>query len=41
MEISEQDREVTRLIQEAGIMLKIPLDDHIIIAGDGYVSAMG
>jgi DNA repair protein RadC len=41
LEISEQDREVTRLIQNAGKMLGIPLDDHIIVAKDGFVSAMG
>ena len=38
--ISEQDREVTRCIKQAGTLLGIRLDDHIIIAGDGFTSAM-
>jgi len=40
LDISEQDREVTKRIQLAGEILGIRLDDHIIIAGDGFVSAM-
>jgi DNA repair protein RadC len=39
-DIGDKDREVTRIIREAGELLGIALDDHIVIAGDGYVSAM-
>ena len=38
LDISEQDREVTKRITQAGELLGIKLDDHIIVAGDGYVS---
>ena len=37
--ISEQDREVTKRIKDAGDLLGIPLDDHLIITETGYVSA--
>ncbi|MCL2060807.1 MAG: DNA repair protein RadC [Oscillospiraceae bacterium] len=40
LDISEQDREVSRKIQQAGELLGIRLDDHIVVAGDGFVSAM-
>ena len=36
--ISDQDKEVTRRIKVAGDLLGIPLDDHVIIAGDSFVS---
>jgi len=39
LDISEQDREVTKRIRMAGELLGIKLDDHIIIAGDSFVSA--
>jgi len=39
LDISPQDREVTSRIRQAGELLGIRLDDHIIIAGDEYVSA--
>jgi len=39
LEVSEQDREVTRRIRQAGDLLGIRLDDHIIIAGDEFASA--
>jgi len=39
LDISEQDREVTRRIRQAGELIGIRLDDHIIIAGDDFVSA--
>jgi len=39
LDISEQDREVTRRIRQAGDIIGIRLDDHIIIAGDDFVSA--
>ena len=37
--ISEQDKEVTRRIRQAGELLGIRLDDHIIVTGDSFVSA--
>ena len=39
LDISEQDREVTRRIRQAGELLGIILDDHIIVAGDSFISA--
>ena len=39
LEISEQDREVTRRIRQAGELLGIRLDDHIIVAGNAFISA--
>ena len=38
--ISEQDREVTRSIKQAGELLGIKLDDHLVLADGDYVSAM-
>lgn len=35
---SGSDIELTRRIKEAGILLNIPLADHIIIGRDGYLS---
>lgn len=35
---SRADVNLTRRIAESGKLLGIPVDDHIIIAGDGYVS---
>jgi len=40
LDISPQDRDVTKRIKQAGELLGICLDDHIIIAGDSFVSAM-
>ena len=41
LDVSEQDREVTRRIKQVGDIIGIRLDDHIIVAGrDGYISAM-
>ena len=40
LDVSEQDREVTRTIRQAGELLGIRLDDHIIVAGKDYTSAM-
>ena len=40
LDISEKDRDVTMRIRQAGELLGIPLDDHIIVAGDSHVSAM-
>jgi len=39
LELSEQDREVTRRIKQGGELLGIRLDDHIIVSGDDFVSA--
>jgi len=39
LDISEQDREVTKRIRQAGELLGIRLDDHIVVAGDDFVSA--
>jgi len=33
-----QDRQVTKLIKSAGELLGIKLDDHIVVAGDTFVS---
>jgi DNA repair protein RadC len=38
LSISEQDREVTRRIRDAGELIGIPLDDHIIIGNGDFVS---
>ena len=40
LNVSEHDRKVTRTIKEAGELLGINLDDHIIVAGDDFVSAL-
>jgi len=39
LDISEQDREVTKRIRSAGELLGIRLDDHIIVTGDSFISA--
>lgn len=39
LDISENDREVTNRLRLAGEIIGIQLDDHIIIAGDEFVSA--
>ncbi|MDR2420952.1 MAG: DNA repair protein RadC [Oscillospiraceae bacterium] len=39
LDVSAKDREVTKLIREAGELLGIHLDDHIIITGDDFASA--
>jgi len=40
LDISDQNREVTKRIKLAGELLEITLDDHIIVAADGgFVSA--
>jgi len=39
LDISENDREVTRRIRHAGDIVGIRLDDHIIVAGNDFVSA--
>ena len=38
--IGENDRNVTKRIFEAGELLGIALVDHIIVAGDGFISAI-
>jgi len=40
LDISAQDQEVSRKIHQAGELLGIRLDDHIIVAGDDFVSAL-
>ena len=40
LDIGSNDREVTRRIKDAGELLGIRLDDHIVVTADGYVSAM-
>jgi len=40
LNIGNKDKEVTKRIKDAGELLGIKLDDHIIIAGNSYVSAM-
>ena len=39
LDISEQDREVTRRIRQAGDIVGIRLDDHLIVAENEFVSA--
>ena len=39
LNISEQDREVTRRIKQAGNIIGIRLDDNVIVAGEEFVSA--
>jgi DNA repair protein RadC len=39
LNISASDREVTGRIREAGELLGIRLDDHLIVTDDGFVSA--
>ena len=39
LDISEQDREVTKRIRQAGDILGIRLDDHVIVADGDFVSA--
>ena len=39
LDISNDDKEVTQRIRLAGELLGIKLDDHIIVAGDSFVSA--
>jgi DNA repair protein RadC len=41
LDISAKDRDVTKRIKEAGDLMGIPLNDHVIVAGDEWVSAMG
>ena len=40
LNIGNKDKEVTKRIKDVGELLGIKLDDHIIIAGNSYVSAM-
>jgi DNA repair protein RadC len=37
-DISPQDREVTKMLKEAGELLGIKLTDHIVIAGENFIS---
>jgi DNA repair protein RadC len=38
--IGDKDRAVTKRIQDAGELMGITLDDHLIIAGDDFVSVL-
>ena len=38
--VSNQDKDVSNCIKQAGELLGIRLDDHIIVTGDGFTSAM-
>ena len=38
LEVSAEDRQVTRLIKDAGEIMGIKLDDHIVLAGESFVS---
>lgn len=40
LNIGNKDREVTKRIKDAGELLGIKLDEHIIVAGDEFVSAL-
>ena len=40
LDISAQDKEVSKKIKQSGELLGIYLDDHIIVAGDSFVSAL-
>ena len=40
LHIENKDKEVTKRMKESGDILGIKLDDHIIIAGDGFASAL-
>jgi len=40
LDVSPQDREVSKRIRLAGELLGIKLDDHIIVAGDSFTSAL-
>lgn len=39
LEVSAQDREVTLRIKDAGILLGIHLDDHLVVSEEGFASA--
>ena len=38
LEASEQDRRVTGIFREAGEVMQIPLDDHLIVTEGGFAS---
>ena len=38
LEISKEDIAITKKLQKAGRILEIPVIDHLIVAGKGYVS---
>jgi len=40
LDVSGQDREVSERIKQAGEILGIKLDDHIVVTEDGFASAM-
>ena len=40
MEISENDKEASRTLRAAGEIMNIPVDDHLVVSGGKYASAM-
>jgi len=40
LDISKSDRDVTDRLKQVGEIVGIRLDDHLIVAGDGYVSVV-
>jgi DNA repair protein RadC len=40
LHIGNKDKEVTRRMKESGGILGIKLDDHIVVASDGFASAL-
>ena len=40
LDISKNDKDVTKRINDAGELLGIKLDDHLVIAGDEFVSVL-
>ena len=38
LESSDADRKITNQIKQAGVILDIPLIDHLIISSEGYLS---
>ena len=40
LEVGSKDREVTKRLNDAGELLGIKLDDHIVVTSDSFISAM-
>ena len=38
LEVSSADRKITQNLKEAGLILEIPLLDHLILSSEGYYS---
>jgi DNA repair protein RadC len=41
LDVSRKDRDVTKRLMDAGELLGIKLNDHIVVAGDDFVSVLG